>query len=59
MVFRRVKLIDLEGEEKEIEVKEGSCIFEFVENVGMELLYFCRLGICGMCCGKIVFGKVD
>ncbi|CDY21622.1 BnaC09g46700D [Brassica napus] len=56
---RRVKLIDPEGEEKEIEVNEDSCILESAENAGMELPYSCRSGTCGTCCGKIVSGKVD
>ncbi|KAF8115762.1 hypothetical protein N665_0025s0213 [Sinapis alba] len=56
---RRVKLINPEGEEQEIEVNEGSCILESAENAGMELPYSCRSGTCGTCCGKIVSGKVD
>lgn len=56
---RRVKLINTEGEGREIEVVEDSCILESAENAGMELPYSCRSGTCGTCCGKIVSGKVD
>ncbi|KAJ0266002.1 ferredoxin-4 [Hirschfeldia incana] len=56
---RRVKLINPEGEEQEIEVNEDSCILESAEKGGMELPYSCRSGTCGTCCGKIVSGKAD
>lgn len=59
MASRRVKLINPEGEEQEIEVVEDSCILESTENAGMELPYSCRSGTWGTCCGKIVSGKVD
>lgn len=55
----RVKVFATEGEGREIEVVEDSCILESAENAGMELPYSCRSGTCGTCCGKIVSGKVD
>lgn len=58
MVFYIVKLIIFDGESF-IECFDDIYIFDVVEEVGLDLFYFCCVGVCFICVGKIIVGSVD
>ncbi|KAG5608787.1 hypothetical protein H5410_020068 [Solanum commersonii] len=59
MALYKVKLIDPNDIENEIEVPDDRYILDTAEDAGMELPYSCRAGTCGTCAGQLSSGSVD
>ncbi|WMV23366.1 hypothetical protein MTR67_016751 [Solanum verrucosum] len=59
MALYKVKLIDPNGIENEIEVPDDRYILDTAEDAGMELPYSCRAGTCGTCARQLSSGSVD
>ncbi|MDY6764823.1 MAG: 2Fe-2S iron-sulfur cluster-binding protein [Halobacteria archaeon] len=52
--------VEFVKEGRTIEIPENKSILEAGEEVGMNLPYQCRMGICGVCCGyRPDGGEVD
>lgn len=52
--------VELPREGRTIEVPAGTSILEAAEHHGLSLPYQCRMGVCGVCCGKrLADGEVD
>jgi ferredoxin len=52
--------IEFVDEERTVEVGEDESILDAAEQVGMDLPYQCRMGVCGVCCAaKENGGEVD
>lgn len=59
MVFFNVILIGEEGEKIIMQVLDIEYILDFFEENGQDLFYFCCVGVCFICVGKVEFGLVD
>jgi ferredoxin len=52
--------VELVEEGRAIQVPRDTAILEAAEKQGLELPYQCRMGVCGVCCGRRVDdGEVD
>lgn len=49
----------LDGDEKEVEVKENTTILEAVIDDGMDPPYACQMGVCCTCRAKVLSGQVE
>ena len=49
----------LDGDEKDVTVKENETILEAVINDGMDPPYACQMGVCCTCRAKLTSGKVE
>lgn len=48
--------VEFVDEDVTLEVGEDESILEAGEEAGLDLPYQCRMGVCGVCCGKLVDG---
>lgn len=44
--------VELVEEGRTIEVPRDAAILEAAEELGLDLPYQCRMGVCGVCCGR-------
>lgn len=51
--------IDFHGTKHLIPIDENQTLLEGIENVGLEVPYSCRAGVCTTCAAKIIEGEVD
>lgn len=52
--------VEFPKEGRTIEVPAGESILEVAERQGIDLPYQCRMGVCGVCCGRRADGgEVD
>lgn len=48
--------VEFVDEDVTLEIPEDESILEAGEEAGLDLPYQCRMGVCGVCCGKLVDG---
>lgn len=65
-VFRMFLCVDVvvveiryEGKTYNLEVVDGDNILDVVFDVGIDLWYDCKMGVCMMCLVKVVVGVID